>query len=68
MAQLETPGLALMRQQRDGNEEKARPAPLVTMGTSLVSHRQFSGDKAEGRKAGQMDSVTEIYPSHEEGK
>lgn len=67
VAQTQTPGLALTRQQKGGNKEAARLAPLVTTGTSLVSRGKFSADKSEGRKEGQMDSVMEIYPSHEKG-
>lgn len=51
----ETPGLALMRQQRGGNNEVAWLAPLVTMGTSLTSCGKFSDDESEGRKDGQRD-------------
>lgn len=50
-------------QQRGGNDEVAQLAPLVTTGTSLVPCGKISDDKSEGRKEGQMDSVTEIYPS-----
>ena len=67
MAQIQTPGLALMRQRRGGNNKAARLAPLVTTGTSRVSCGKFSDDKSEGRKEGQTDSVMEIYPSHAKG-
>lgn len=67
VAQIKIPGLALMRQQRSGNNKVARLVPLVTMGTSLVACGKFSGDKSEGREEGQMESVMERYPSHAKG-
>lgn len=63
LAHMGTPGPGLTRQQRGGNDEVAQLAPLVTTGTSLVPCGKISVDKSEGRKEGQMDSVTEIYPS-----
>lgn len=59
-------GCGSERQQRGGNSEVAQLAPLLAMGTSLVSRGRFSDDEPEGRM-GQMGRVMEIYPSRAKG-